>query len=92
MISQVIVDECHLLNICIHPDYQGNGYGQLSLNWLEQLMREKDVASLLLEVRQSNLKAQGLYKKLGFEQIGLRKDYYPADSAREAAIVMRKLL
>jgi len=92
MISQVIVDECHLLNICIHPDYQGNGYGLLSLNWLEQLMREKDVASLLLEVRQSNLKAQGLYKKLGFEQIGLRKDYYPADSAREAAIVMRKLL
>lgn len=92
MINQVILDECHLLTICIHPDHQGKGYALAALKWLQELLTDKNVKSLLLEVRESNSKAQGLYKKLGFEQIGLRKNYYSTDSGREAAIVMRKLL
>jgi len=92
MINQVILDECNLLTICIHPSHQGKGYAANALNWLLELMTEKKIKSCLLEVRKSNDKAQALYRKIGFEQIGIRKAYYPADSSREDAIVMRKLL
>ena len=88
-INQIILDECHLLNICIHPKFQGEGYAKAALQWLIELLREKDIQRIFLEVRASNTKAIGLYEKIGFHQVGLRKDYYPAEHGREDALVLQ---
>lgn len=92
MINHVILDECHLLNICIHPQHRGQGYAKSALNWLFETLKFKTIKKLILEVRVSNMAARQLYKHLGFDIIGERKGYYPKDTGRETAIVMQKLL
>ena len=63
------------------------------LNKVMELAREAGMKSVLLEVRPSNQRALNVYRHVGFEQIGIRKSYYPAGAAaREDAIVMRLLL
>ncbi len=87
------VDELHILNITVRPDLQGTGLGRMLLNKITELAREAGMKSVLLEVRPSNQRALHVYLHVGFEQIGIRKNYYPAGaSAREDAIVMRLLL
>ena len=87
------VDETHLLNITVRPDLQGQGLGRLLLNKVIDLARRADMHSVLLEVRPSNQHALAVYHHVGFEQIGVRKNYYPAAGAtREDAIVMRLML
>jgi len=87
------VDEAHLLNISVRRDLHGRGIGRLQLDKVAGIAREKDMASVLLEVRPSNLRALAVYRRYGFEQIGVRKGYYPAaDNTREDALVMRFLL
>ncbi len=86
----LIVDEAHLLNISVRGDMHGRGIGRLLLDKVAQMARDKGMASILLEVRPSNVRAIRLYERFGFEQIGRRKAYYPAaDNAREDAVVMR---
>ena len=87
------VDETHLLNITVRPDLQGQGLGRLLLNKVIGLARSASMQSILLEVRPSNHHALAVYRHVGFEQIGVRKNYYPAAGAtREDAIVMRLML
>ncbi|MFM8467585.1 MAG: ribosomal protein S18-alanine N-acetyltransferase [Oxalobacteraceae bacterium] len=87
------VDETHLLNITVRPDLHGRGYGRLLLDKVIQLSRHADMHSVLLEVRPSNEHALAVYRHCGFEQIGVRKQYYPAaGTSREDAIVMRLML
>jgi ribosomal-protein-alanine N-acetyltransferase len=87
------VDECHILNITVRPDLQGLGVGRLLFKEIKALAFSNGCSSLLLEVRPSNSQALGVYKKMGFDQIGLRKNYYPAgEHAREDALVMRLVL
>ncbi len=87
------VDEVHLLNITVRPDLQGRGVGRLLLDKVRQQATEAGMTSVLLEVRPSNQHALMVYGHLGFEHIGLRKNYYPAGSGeREDAIVMRLTL
>lgn len=81
-IMSVGVGECHLLNICIHPDYQGRGLGTTLINYLLDVARWKKARIAFLEVRMSNEKAFRLYRQLGFEEIGVRKNYYPASKGR----------
>jgi ribosomal-protein-alanine N-acetyltransferase len=83
------VDEAHLLNLAVDPAHQRQGYGWCMLDWIARTMHEYGARSLLLEVRPSNLEAQRLYLAYGFEQIGVRRGYYPARWGREDAIVMR---
>jgi ribosomal-protein-alanine N-acetyltransferase len=83
------VDEAHLLNITVHPELQGQHIGRTMLNKVIELAREKGMRSILLEVRPSNRRALAIYKHCGFVEIGLRRNYYPAYSGREDAIVMR---
>lgn len=86
----LVVDEAHLLNISVRGDLHGRGIGRLLLDKVAQMAREKGMASILLEVRPSNVRAIMLYERFGFVQIGRRKAYYPAaDNAREDAVVMR---
>ncbi len=87
------LEEVHLLNITVRPDVQGRGLGRKLLDKLIGLAREAGMHAVLLEVRPSNNHALMVYHHLGFVQIAQRKNYYPAaGSAREDAIVMRKML
>ncbi|MCG6971118.1 MAG: ribosomal protein S18-alanine N-acetyltransferase [Gammaproteobacteria bacterium] len=80
--------EAHLLNICVKQVLQGQGIGQYILHSMIELAREKNVHTIYLEVRPSNEVALGLYLKNGFNEIGTRKDYYPANRGREDALVL----
>lgn len=87
-ICQYVLDEANLFNIAIDPAYQGKGFGETLLRQLIADLAEKNIATLWLEVRQSN-PAQKLYEKLGFNQVDIRKNYYPtADGGRENAVIM----
>ncbi len=87
-ISQVIVDEFHILNICIHPDYQHQGLGKGLLYFLLDKAREFSCKDVFLEVRASNLIAIQLYLDAGFNEVGIRKNYYPSEKGREDACQM----
>ncbi|MRX28439.1 ribosomal protein S18-alanine N-acetyltransferase [Kangiella sp. HZ709] len=90
------LDECHLLNLVIDPSFQSQGYGKKLANKMMEQAREKGMKTVILEVRESNSSAIKLYERLGFKQIGTRKNYYRGnlkqDLAREDAIVMQKPL
>ena len=87
-IMSAAAGEAHLLNLCIKKQHQRSGLGKLLLRHSIKLAESKKVQSLFLEVRPSNNAALKLYEKLGFNQIGTRKDYYPAKSGREDAIIL----
>lgn len=87
-VINVIIDEAHLLNITVKPESQGRGLG---LKLLEHLMKrayEMDARECFLEVRASNQVAYRLYERYGFNEVGRRRDYYPATGGREDALVM----
>jgi ribosomal-protein-alanine N-acetyltransferase len=85
-----VVDEMHLLNLCVAPHAQGAGAGLALLREAVRITRSEKLSGLLLEVRPSNQRAVKLYERFGFVSIGRRKNYYPArHRSREDAIVMR---
>lgn len=87
-ICQTVLDEATLFNIAILPNYQGCGFGKLLLGELIFQLKEKGVQTLWLEVRESN-PARFLYEKIGFNEVDIRKNYYPKPSGgRENAVVM----
>lgn len=87
------VDEAHLLNVAVAAPYQRRGLGLYLLDKIVACARGLSMASILLEVRPSNLRALKVYEKYGFTEIGRRKNYYPAHNGqREDAIVMRFIL
>lgn len=87
-ICQFVLDEANLFNIAVDPTYQGQGFGEMLLRRLISDLQKKNIATLWLEVRQSN-PAQKLYEKLGFNQVDIRKNYYPTpDGGRENAVIM----
>ena len=81
--------EAHLLNLCIHPDWQPRGYGSLLLEYAINHVARLDSEAIFLEVRASNQRAASLYENRGFKVIGHRPSYYQAGEAREDAIIMR---
>ena len=89
-IMSVAVGECHILNICVHPDHQRRGLGEGMVLFLLDLARYRKARIALLEVRMSNTAGYRLYTKLGFDEVGLRKSYYPARSGREDAIILAR--
>ncbi len=83
------VDEVHLLNITVAPDYQRQGWARVMLDALALWSRGQQAQWLWLEVRVSNLRAFQVYAAHGFRRVGLRKAYYPDTTfKREDAIVM----
>ncbi|KMK51892.1 alanine acetyltransferase [[Actinobacillus] muris] len=88
-ICQTVLDEATLFNIAVDPAHQGKGYGKLLLQSLIERLRQQGIITLWLEVRQSNLIAQQLYQQLGFNEVSLRKNYYPTPNGeRENAVIM----
>ena len=84
--------ECHFLNICIAPAHQQRGHGANLVTLLLEIARAAHARTALLEVRVSNIAAFRLYHKLGFNEIGMRKGYYPARAGREDALVLAREL
>ena len=81
------LDEVHILNFCVHPDYQRLGHGEQLLSYMLQYFKHPINKLVYLEVRRSNQHAIKLYEKVGFKKIGERKDYYSLLDQREDALV-----
>ncbi|MFV1871732.1 MAG: ribosomal protein S18-alanine N-acetyltransferase [Oleiphilus sp.] len=87
-IVSYILDEAHLLNICIHPDYEGQGLGRALLKFLLSSAMQNQCSLFFLEVRVSNVRAIELYFSEGFNEVGIRPNYYPGNKGREDAVLM----
>ncbi len=85
-----VLDEGHITNIAVHPQFRQNGVGSMLMEELLKEAQTRGITSLTLEVRKSNESAKSLYRKYGFEEGGARKAYY-ADN-QEDAIIMWKYL
>ena len=88
----IAANEAHILNLCVAPEFQGQGLGKKMLYKLMDTAEICHVKSVFLEVRASNDVAINLYEKSGFNQLGERKDYYPDEIGREDALVFGKEL
>lgn len=87
-IMSTAVDEAHLLTIVVDSNEQGKGYGKVLLNKMINMAVHDNVNTMYLEVRASNKTAIQLYQQRGFNELGLRKNYYPAEKGREDAIIL----
>ena len=84
-ILSTVLDEAHLLNICIAPEFQNQGLGFELMKYLMSFARSRHAKTFYLEVRMSNSAAIHLYHSMGFNEIGIRENYYPASNGREDA-------
>lgn len=91
-VMSVAVGESHILNLCVHPESQGRGCGAVILDFMLDIARKHQADSIFLEVRPSNEAAIRLYRQSGFDEVGLRRNYYPAGLGREDAIIMARKL
>lgn len=82
----LILDEAHITNIAVLPEYRGQKLGEALLKELIDRIIKKGAMRVILEVRISNTIAQNLYRKFGFEQCAIRKNYYSDNN--EDAIIM----
>ena len=87
-IVQQIIDEATLLDVCVHPDWQGYGHGRKLMSRLIFDAKAAGAVVIMLEVRESNIAAKNLYENTGFIESGRRKQYYPIDGGSEDAILM----
>ena len=86
--SQTVLGETDMMNIAVHPDYRNQGVAKKLIQNLMDIISEQGSHSLMLEVRQSNEPAKNLYASLGFETVGIRKNYYR--NPKENALILRK--
>lgn len=84
--------EAHLLTLSIALESQRKGWGERLLRHFIRIAREQRALTMYLDVRISNQAAARLYERMGFRQVGMRKDYYPAMGGRENSIVMELVL
>jgi len=84
--------EAHVLNICIRNDLRGLGVGRGLMDYLLDRARDEYMQDVFLEVRPSNTVAIRLYESIGFERVGLRKNYYQASGGREDALIYKLAL
>lgn len=92
LIAMLAVDTADILNIGIDPDFQRKGYGTGLISYLIEKLRKRYIGEILLEVRAGNKSAIQFYKRQGFEEISVRKNYYTKNSKnqsqREDGIIM----
>lgn len=85
-----IIDEGHITNIAVHPQYRKKGIGEMLLKELIAKSESEGVLRFTLEVRTSNKPAIALYKKMGFVTEGVRKGYY-SDNNEDAEIMWKRI-
>lgn len=81
-----IIDEAHITNVGVHPGFQGMGIGEKLMKAAMSTAKERFLDKMTLEVRESNIVALNLYKKLSFKSAGIRKGYYT--DTKEDAVIM----
>ena len=86
--SQTVLGWTDMMNIAVHPDYRRRGIAESLVEQLVDALKANQAENLTLEVRASNTPAISLYEKLGFAQVGLRKNYY--HNPKEDALILRK--
>ena len=86
--SQTSIDETDVMNVAVHPDCRRRGIAEALINALVAELKNRGSHALMLEVRSSNAPAITLYEKLGFVQVGCRKNYYR--NPKEDALILRK--
>lgn len=89
-VLQVAADEAHILNLCIDSSCQHQGLGRQLLEHLMLLAHTNGAGTIFLEVRPSNTRAMNMYLAAGFNEVGVRPDYYDSHRGREDAIVMAR--
>ena len=89
-VISIVADESHMLNLSIAGNHQRKGYGRQFVDFLVSEAREQQAHTMLLEVRPSNRVAISCYNSAGFNEIGCRKNYYPAPDGREDALLLAK--
>jgi [ribosomal protein S18]-alanine N-acetyltransferase len=82
----LVVDEAHITNVAVLPDYRGKGLGEALMKGVMEIAKQVGARVMTLEVRVSNEAAKGLYRKMGFQDGGIRKRYYSDN--QEDALVM----
>ena len=85
-----VLDEGHITNIAVHPEFRCCGLGSALMEALLGEAGVRGITALTLEVRKTNFNAQALYRKYGFEDGGMRKAYY-ADNNEDAIIMWKRL-
>ena len=91
-VMSMAAGEAHILNLCVRPRFQGSGWGRRILDHLVETAHQNGVDTMFLEVRPSNPAALALYHNAGFNQIGIRQDYYPSHGGCEDALVLARAL
>jgi ribosomal-protein-alanine N-acetyltransferase len=86
-----IMDEGHVTNIAVHPEFRGVGIGSMLLEALKKRAKEEGIVKMTLEVKKSNKAALQLYAKHGFIAVGVRRQYY-ADDGDDAIIMWNECL
>ena len=86
--SQSSYDESDIMNVAVHPDWRRQGIAEGLIGHLAAELKSRGIHALMLEVRVSNDPATALYEKLGFRQVGRRKNYYR--NPKEDALILRK--
>ena len=86
--SQTVLGETDMMNLAVHPDFRRQGTAEARVTALVEALKGRGSHCLTLEVRDSNAPARALYEKLGFCQVGVRKNYYR--NPKEDALILRK--
>jgi len=87
-LMMMVLDEAHLLNLSITKVYQKQGLGRYLLEQMIRVAQHQKAANMFLEVRSSNISAITLYENIGFNEMAIRRGYYPAQNGREDAVLM----
>jgi [ribosomal protein S18]-alanine N-acetyltransferase len=87
----MMAGEAHVTNIAVRQEYRGRGLGEFLLLATYDLAQSQNASFMTLEVRASNIRAQGLYNKYGFIEMGIRKGYY-LDNHEDAVIMSTDML
>ncbi len=88
-LMMMVLDEAHLLNISVAKPYQKQGWGRVLLEHMIEKARHYKALNMFLEVRPSNVSAIALYENIGFNEMSIRRKYYPApNGGREDAVLM----
>ena len=87
-LMMLVLDEAHLLNLSVAKPYQKQGLGRTLLEHMVSIAKSNQMANMFLEVRPSNISAIALYENMGFNEMAIRRKYYPAANGREDAVLM----
>ena len=85
----LVIDESHVTNIAVHPEYRGFGIGKALLDAMINICKDEFIPCMTLEVRFSNIIAQNMYKEFGFKSEGIRKKYYQ-DTGEDGIIMWKR--